>query len=294
MLNVANITQQLQQTGIVVLENLLPEHELSRMQQCFEQQLAHPRFNTSNGYQQNEKWRLLIEDLLTLSPAFLFPLFNQQLMDVCCQYIGSGFQLTEARGWQTIQTNRNFHGWHNDAWYDLDSCATPPPQIKIGIYLSPVASGEFCYVQTSHLQKLAPNHWNKKQVGAMDLPVRHVMGKAGTVFLFDTAGIHCQNSPVLDKRNVVFFNFHDPKYTIQATDQSYDRYAPLLLNAAFLKNLSKEQERILGFGDERYFHEQSIPLQRYPWLHKLTQLGLDFRLLGQDWQQFYRRLTRFR
>lgn len=293
MINIDHVKRQLDETGIAVLADPLPVKVLQKMQTTFAQQLTHPQFNTWTGYQQNEKWRLLIEDLLTLSPAFLFPVLNDSIMEICRQYIGTDFQMTEARGWQTVRTNRNFHGWHNDAWYDVQACGTPPAQLKMGIYLSDVDSGEFCYVETTHKQKLTPDHWNDKQVKNMSLPIRHVKGQAGTFFLFDTCGVHRQNSPILTKRNVVFFNFHDPEIPIQNLDQSYNRYSPLLLNAAFLKGLTKEQERILGFGDNRYFQEAISPKQRYPWLHRFAKLGLGLRLQGQDLQQLYQRIMRF-
>lgn len=290
MIDVNRVLSQLEQDGIAVIEGLIPQDQLSLMQQCFEQNLSHPRFNTWTGYQQNEKWRLLIEDLLTLSPAFYYPIQNEQLMNICREYIGDKFQMTEARGWKTIRTMRNFHGWHNDAWYDVDQCNEPPPQLKLAVYLTDVTSGEFAYVETTHKQKYPPGHWNKAQVDEMGLPIRHVTGKAGTGFLFDTSGVHRQNYPVLEPRNVVFYNFHDPAFPIQGLDKSYDRYAPLLLNAAFLQGLSKEQERILGFGDERYFKAGFTPKQRYPSLHGLVKTGLNLRLLGQDYGQFCRRI----
>ncbi|MCX2792549.1 phytanoyl-CoA dioxygenase family protein [Vibrio sp. Sgm 5] len=291
MLNVEDILKQLRENGIVVLDGYVPLPKLEQMQRCFDQHLTHPQFNTWTGYQQNERWRLLIENLLTLSPAFLYPIQHDDLMHICRDYIGDRFQVTEVRGWKTIRTTRNFHGWHNDAWYDVDRCQEPPPQIKLGVYLTDVDSGEFAYVEQSHRQKLAPGHWNKAQVDEMNLPIRHVTGKAGTAFLFDTSGVHRQNYPVLTSRNVVFYNFHDPAFPIQSLDKEYDRYAPLLLNAAFLKGLTKEHERILGFGDERYFEDGFIPKQRYPALHSLVKAGLFTRLLGQDCQQLFNRVA---
>ena len=290
MIDAYDVVEQLNEKGIAVLEKFVPETILSQMQQSYEKSLRHPQFNTWQGYQQNERWRLLIENLITLSPAFMFPIKNDALMKVCRLYIGEAFQVTEARGWKTIRTERNFHGWHNDAWYDITQCESPPPQLKLGIYLSDVESGEFAYVEQSHHQKLLPGHWNQTQVDSMNLPIKHVTGKAGTAFLFDTSGIHRQNYPVLVSRNVAFFNFHDPSFPIQSLDKSYDRYAPLLLNAAFLGNLTKEQERILGFGDKRYFEEAFIPNQRYPILHKMVQLSLTSRLLVQDFEQLIRRV----
>jgi hypothetical protein len=291
MLAVNDILSQLDENGIAVIENFLPQDVLKQMQQCYENNLAHPRFNTWTGYQQNEKWRLIIEDLLTLSPAFLYPVRNNDLMDICRQYIGDNFQMTEARGWKTIKTKRNFHGWHTDAWYDVNQCSEPPPQLKLALYLTDVSSGEFAYLEKSHKDKHGPGHWNQQQVDDMGLKICRATGKAGTAIIFDTSGIHRQTYPVLEPRNIAFFNFHDPSFPIQNLDKSYDRYAPLLLNAAFLKDLTKEQERILGFGDERYFEDGFVPKQRYPSLHGLVKAGLNLRLFGQDVGQFYKRVV---
>jgi hypothetical protein len=294
MINVNEALKEIREKGIVVLDEGLPAEVLDKMQQTFNRQLAQPQFNTWSGYQQNEKWRLLIENLLTHSSAFLYPALQPQLMEICRQYIGEGFQMTEARGWKTIKTNRNFHGWHIDGWYDINKCKEIPPQIKIATYLTDVDSGEFCYLEGSHRNNLNHDnyHWSQKQVDEMDGKVRHVKAKAGSIFMFDTSGIHRQNSPVLDERCAVLYNFHDPSVPIQAEDVAYNRYSPLLLNAAFLKDLTKEQERILGFGDDRYFQEEFVPTQRYPLLHNLTKVGLNTRLLAQDCGQFMQRVKR--
>ena len=45
---------------------------------------------------------------------------------------------------------------------------------------------------------------------------------------------------------------------LQREDVDYYRYHPLLLNAAFLGNLTKEDERILGFGDKRNYQENFL------------------------------------
>ena len=105
-------------------ESRVDSNSLTDMQTAFEGILKKPRFNTTNGYQQNEKWRVLVEDLLTLSKAFYFPIFNQELLSVLRSYLGSKFQMTEARGWKTIATKKNFHGWHNDAWYNSNIYST--------------------------------------------------------------------------------------------------------------------------------------------------------------------------
>ena len=60
---------------------------------------------------------------------------------------------------------------------------------------------------------------------------------------------------MLEPRQAVFYNYHDPDVALQKEDIDYYRYHPLLLNAAFLGNLSLEDQRILGFGNKtNYIH----------------------------------------
>ncbi len=51
---------------------------------------------------------------------------------------------------------------------------------------------------------------------------------------------------------------------LQPEDVEYYRYHPLLLNAAFLGDLSKEHERILGFGDKRNYQEHFVRRTEHP------------------------------
>jgi hypothetical protein len=59
--------------------------------------------------------------------------------------------------------------------------------------------------------------------------------------------------PMLEPRQAIFYNYHDPSVPLQQEDVTTYRYHPLLLNAAFLGNLSDEDRRILGFGDQTNF-----------------------------------------
>ena len=58
---------------------------------------------------------------------------------------------------------------------------------------------------------------------------------------------------MLEERQACFFNYHNPRVALQQEDVDYYRYHPLLLNAAFLGDLSEEDERILGFGNKTNF-----------------------------------------
>ena len=99
--------------------------------------------------------------------------------------------------------------------------------------------------------------------------VVEVTGKAGTVILFDTCGIHQQGTPILEPRQAVFLNYHHPDVRLQAEDVAYYRYHPLLLNAAFLGGLTEEDQSILGFGNKVHYQEHSerVPAHRgFRWL----------------------------
>ena len=100
--------------------------------------------------------------------------------------------------------------------------------------------------------------------------------------MFDTSGIHRQASPILENREAVFYAYHDPAIPLQPEDEAYHRYHPLLLNAAFLGNLSQEDQRILGFGDRSQYIHAFQHRERYPWLQRAFERALGLRLRAED------------
>jgi hypothetical protein len=161
--------------------------------------------------------------------------------------------LTEARGWKSLPTNRDFHGWHGDAWYDQNATLKVEKELKLGFYLTDVKSGAFNYMRGSH-RKHHPKPIPNVELKNYKTPsVCEVMGLAGSAFMFDTSGIHRQGVPMLEPRQAVFFNYHDPQVRLQESDRKFHRYHPLLLNAAFLGDLTPEDQKILGFGNKTNF-----------------------------------------
>ncbi len=280
--------------GIVALPRLFDDATLASVQQAFEEALAHPSFNTWIGYEQNEKWRLLVENALTLHPAIVSLALHPLIKQVIGGYVGPAMALTEARGWKTIATRTLFHGWHNDAWYRADT--TPPPrEVKLALYLTDVETGYFSYIAGSHDPHLPPRHWSPREVAPLLDRRRDMIGPAGTMFLFDTAGIHCQTTPVLTPRNVLFLNYHDPHIPIQDEDVRHGRYRPLLLNAGFLPPLTPEDQRILGIGAAREIPAADATVgravvRRYPVLHRLVGTALALRLEAQEMNRQARRV----
>ncbi len=254
-LNIASsLTKQLEENGIAVIPDLLTADQLRSMQVSFNTRLRRMRWSNFDGYEKTERYRHMVQDVLTLDQAFIDAALHPVVIDALHQYLGYRFELVEAKGWKSLPTKRDFHGWHGDAWYDQERVQDRiPREVKLGIYLTDVRSGGFVYVKGTQ-GKRRPRPLSREE--ASSLPREcfvEVTGSAGLAFLFDTSGFHRQNVPILEPREAVFFAYHDPKIPLQSEDLEYYRYHPLQLNAAFLGHLTKDDERILGFGNTTNF-----------------------------------------
>jgi phytanoyl-CoA dioxygenase PhyH len=219
------------------------------MQRSFNVCLKQLRWNNYDGYEKTEPYRHMVEDILTLDQGFVDATLHPMVTGVLRSYLGDRFELVEAKGWKSIPSRRDFHGWHADAWYDQNGLTEIPKEVKLAIYLTNVKTGAFNYIRRSHRQQ------HPRMVKAFELQDRtkseilELTGPAGTAFLFDTSGIHRQSVPILEPRCAVFYNYHDPSVKLDRENIEHYRYHPLLLNAAFLGGLSEEDARILGFGN---------------------------------------------
>lgn len=248
-----NLAAELETNGIVALPSLLSAEQLHGMQRAFESRLRRMRWNNFEGYQKTELYRDMVEDVLLLDQGFLDLAVHPLVKQILTRYLGTNYELTEAKGWRSLPTKYDFHGWHGDTWYDQATQQTIHREIKLAMYLTDVRSGAFKFIKGSHRQQ---HPHNLKKAEVRDLPFSDAIelsGAAGTVFLFDTSAIHRQSIPVLEPRQAIFYAYHDPDVPIQPEDIAYYRYHPLLLNAAFLGDLSAEDQRILGFGNKANF-----------------------------------------
>lgn len=244
---------ELETEGIVLLPNLLSEQQLTEMQRAFDARLQHLRWNNVDGYHKTEPFRHMVEDVLALDQGFVDLALHPLIKQILNKYLGDKYELTEAKGWKSLPTKRDFHGWHGDAWYDQQAAPDKPKEVKLAFYLTDVRSGAFNFIKRSH-RKQHPRPVLNREVGDVSSSeIVEVLGSAGSAILFDTSGIHRQGVPMLEPRRAVFYNYHDPDVPLQQEDIEGYRYHPLLLNAAFLGNLTREDERILGFGNKTNF-----------------------------------------
>lgn len=266
-----DLTSQLDRDGIVLLPQLVTSSQLQGMQQAFEARLHHMAWNDTLGYERTEMYRHMIQDVLILDQGFLNVALHPLVLQVLKEYLGPHFQLVETKGWRSLPTRKDFHGWHGDAWYDQKAVSSIPREVKLAIYLTDVRSGAFNYIKGSHRKqhpRLIPSHELNHIPKDM---IVEATGPAGSAFMFDTSGLHRQSMPVLEPRQAVFLNYHDPAIPLQREDIEYYRYHPLLLNAAFLGNLTVEDQRVLGFGDKRNYQHGFERRRRHPMLEAMSR-----------------------
>jgi Phytanoyl-CoA dioxygenase (PhyH) len=284
----------LESEGLTRLPNLMDAEQLRGMQTAFDSRLRHMRFNDVDGYERTEPLRQMVQDVLVLDQGFVDLALHPLVKEILSSYIGEDFSLCEAKGWRSLATMKNFHGWHGDAWYDQSQVDWIPREVKLAIYLTDVKSGAFHYVRGSH-RKQRPRTVRQEEL--TDVPkddIIEMLGPAGTAFLFDTSGIHRQGMPILEPRQAVFLNYHQPSIPLQQEDVEYYRYHPLILNAAFLGNLSERDTRILGFGDKTHYRPAFVRDAKFGSLQSSIRRLFETRLHAdavlQTWIPRFKRL----
>jgi hypothetical protein len=274
------LVEELERNGVVVLPSIVSAEQLREMQEAFEAKLQHVRWNNFDGYQRTEIFRHMVEDVLLLAQGFVDLAVHPLVKEILARYLGPTYQLTEAKGWKSLPTSHDFHGWHGDRWYEQTPDAPICREVKLAMYLTDVQSGAFNFIKGTH-QRQHPRTWKREEVEALPMSeLVELKGSAGTVFMFDTSIIHRQGMPMLEQRQAIFYAYHDPGVRLQQEDVDYYRYHPLLLNAAFLGDLSAEDERILGFGDKRNYQPGFVRRGDTPFLNRLidTSLGTQLRI----------------
>jgi hypothetical protein len=279
-------TKELEHHGVVVIHDLLTPQQLAGMQRAFALRLRRQRFNDLDGYEKTERYRIMVQDVLALEQGFVDAALDPRVIQALREYVGPPVELVEAKGWESVRTRRDFHGWHGDSWYDQAKVTDRiPREVKLAIYLTDVTSGAFQYVRGSHGRQ-APRAVRAPEL--RDVPAERILevkGPAGTAFLFDTSGVHRQAVPILQPRRAVFLNYHDPSVPLQAEDVAYYRYHPLLLNAAFLGGLTDEHRRLLGFGNKTNYLPDFERRTEHPGFVALMRWGYDCKLFCREWRQ---------
>src|SRR5262245_22460455 len=279
------ILQKLETAGAVALPRLVADDSLLDMQRAFAARLTCLRWNDCDGYERTEVSRFMVPDVLTLAQGFVDLGLHPLVKSVLDRYLGQGrYELCEAKGWKSLPTKKDLHGWHGDAWYDQAKVTDHiPREVKLAFYLTDVKSGAFAYLAASH-RKHVPHRLGKSERAAIaEERILEFLGPAGTAVLFDTSGIHRQSVPILEPRQAVFLNYHDPNVPLQKEDVEYYRYHPLLLSAAFLGGLGDEGRQILGFGNKTNYQPGYARRSPLTWQRGLATGLLTARVYLNRW-----------
>jgi ectoine hydroxylase-related dioxygenase (phytanoyl-CoA dioxygenase family) len=280
MASVEALFSELDTNGVVTLPSIISDEQLREMQHAFAASLQQVRWNNVEGYQRNEIYRHMVEDVLLLAQGFVDLAVHPLVKAMISRYLGPTYQLTEAKGWKSLPTNRDFHGWHGDRWYDQTDGTPIHREVKVAMYLTDVRSGAFKFIRGTH-RKQHPHSLNAAEVASLQTSeLVEVKAPAGTVFMFDTSIIHRQGLPLLEPRQAIFYAYHDAGVALQQEDLDYYRYHPLLLNAAFLGGLSAEDQRLLGFGDKRNYQPAFVRTSKPSKFHRViaTTHGAQLRM----------------
>jgi len=278
----ATVLEQLERDGVAVLSGFIQGEQLAGIQRAFASRLQRMRWNYFEGYERTERFRHMVQDILVLDQGFVDIALHPLVKETLRTYLGPNFELVEAKGWKSLPTRRHFHGWHADAWYDQTKTSAIAREIKLGVYLTDVETGSFGYIKGTHRQ-YHPRIWKNHEIDALKASqIVQVRGKAGTAFLFDTTGIHGQSCPILEPRQAVFYNYHDPSVPLEQENIDNYRYHPLALNAALLGNLTSEDQRILGFGNKTNYTPAFVPGPNYSMFQAVSRHIFDTKILADD------------
>src|SRR2546423_5231233 len=162
------LSAELETNGIVVLPSLVSAETLREMQDAFIARLTYVRWNNFDGYMRTELYRMMIEDVLLLAQGFVDVALHPLVKEILVRYLGPTYQLTEAKGWKSLPTKYDFHGWHGDRWYEQMPGAPIHREVKLGVYLTDVRSGTFNFLKGTHQQQ-HPHSLTKHEVNALSV-----------------------------------------------------------------------------------------------------------------------------
>src|SRR5437879_270096 len=126
----STLARHLEEDGFALVPDLVSSDQLRGMQRSFASRLRCLRWNDVDGYEMNERYRHMVQDLLTLDQSFVDAALDPRVTEAVREYVGPAVQLVEAKGWRSIPTKYDFHGWHGDMWYDQSKVDTIPREVK--------------------------------------------------------------------------------------------------------------------------------------------------------------------
>lgn len=177
--------------------------------------------------------------MLAVSRTFTQLTTHSKIFEIIEQVVGPEFRLKALRYYET-------YGGHHMQWHTDNK--TPRgfaliPGIIFIVYISDVEDGEFQYVRGSHKwsgEKAYNDYTDDFVATNYNKDVLSFKGKAGTIIMYDTYGIH-RARPVTRSdfiRKSLFWQI----------DRETANGEPIVINPEFLEEVSPRIAQYLGFG----------------------------------------------
>ncbi len=92
------LLKQLTCDGIVRLPPLVDGDALRDMQQAFAARLRRLRWNDTDGYERTDRYRFMVQDVLTLAQGFVDLALHPLVQAILREYVGPGYALCRGEG----------------------------------------------------------------------------------------------------------------------------------------------------------------------------------------------------
>jgi phytanoyl-CoA dioxygenase PhyH len=236
-LDAGKIAETIASDGVVSIESALTPDAIAAIQHDVESHRTGFNLNGVTGVYYHKQFYLC--HMLAVSRTFTQLVTHPKVMEITQAVIGAEYRLKALRYYETF--GRHHMQWHTDNKTDRGFAQIPG--IIFIAYISDVEEGEFQYVLGSHKwsgEKAYNDYGDTFVDETLSEKVRSFTGRAGTVVIYDTYGIH-RAKPVPRPDFV-------RKSLFWQIDREIDKGEPLLINPEFLPQMDSKLQRYLGFG----------------------------------------------
>lgn len=231
------IVREIGEKGFFSFEKALTDEFVDAINASVEQNRTGLNKNWIHGVTSGKQYYL--NHMLAVSEEFYNLVCDRKVLDVCTEFLGVNKRLKAMRYYET---QGGFHmQWHTDN--KTDKGFKHIPGLIFIAYCMDVTDGEFQYVSGSQEwsgQKAYSNYSDKEIEKNYKDKIVSFKKPKGSIVIYNTYGIH-RAKPVTDLsyiRRSLFFQ----------VDSETSNAEPILLNPAFCKNMTCEQQQYLGFG----------------------------------------------
>jgi hypothetical protein len=251
-LNITKILEDVRNKGYSTVESFLNKDSVKIILNDTTKNKFKINENSSTGVFYETQYYFM--NLLAESQKCYDFITSKFVINLCDQYLGNKYRLHASRYYETMSG-------HNMKWHVDNKRGIELIDMKgliFIVYLCDVDEGEFQYIEGSHkfdndtpdIQDDLINNKYKHLIRSLKMPI-------GSIVIYDARGIH--RAKIFNNKNFVRKSLY---FQVDAIDEIAEK---ILVNTKFLKNITPDIEKILGFGKK--YEDSTYPktnLNRYP------------------------------